>query len=190
MYKSDERAHDRKMAERLVREEEGIKIEAHEPEEDKFFRRDPDQEKNISQFMKEFPIVIKCLRGGGIKQTKEAIEAIENTLGKIKQDIARFEFERNEVVIDSTAKFDQALEVGCLKEAEEWFEKAKEMERYNDKWIDHQERKLFQAYYEMKDWVNAKRIVEGSVWASSKEGRKRRLEELSGMQYEEINSSE
>jgi hypothetical protein len=52
--------------------------------------------------------------------------------------------------------------------------------QYDDRWIDHQERKLFKAYYGKEDWSSAKRIVGGSILGSSKEGRKKTACRLGG----------
>ncbi|PLX28128.1 hypothetical protein C0583_02755 [Candidatus Parcubacteria bacterium] len=54
-------------------------------------------------------------------------------------------------------------------------------------WYDHNSRALFQAYCKICDWVVAKAVVNITVKPGSKEGRIKRLEELSGMTYGEIN---
>lgn len=92
-------------------------------------------------------------------------------------------------MIESTAGFTQALEAGRLEEAEKWLEaeKANPTKPGHDQhWADHRERELFQAYYQRKDWVSAKRVAENSVQDSSKQGRIQRLEELSGLSYDQI----
>lgn len=91
-----------------------------------------------------------------------------------------------------TSLFDQILEKGLLKEAEDILKSvAAKMEkeesfRYGKDWLDDCERKLFQAYYALKDWAGAKRVVEMSIKPESKKGRIKRLEDLSGRKYEEI----
>jgi hypothetical protein len=57
---------------------------------------------------------------------------------------------------------------------------------YDDRWFDHREREVFKNYCQRGDWFAAKRIVESSLDVRSKEGRMKRLEELSGIKYEEI----
>lgn len=131
----------------------------------------------------------RVLKEGDPDEVKETIEHIKRLLEKLERGVNYVQFgqEMKEgIVIDSTARFDKALQAGILEEAERWFEEAKGMEKYDDSWIDQQERKLFQTYYKMKDWENAKRIVESSIWAGSRKGRIKRLEELSGMRYEDI----
>lgn len=53
-------------------------------------------------------------------------------------------------------------------------------------WYDQKSRKLFQAFYNVKDWKNSKAVVELTPKTASKEGRIKRLEELSGMNYDKI----
>jgi len=87
--------------------------------------------------------------------------------------------------IKNTADFQAAIERGELEEAERFLDEVKNnreaFSNYDDRCIDHRERELFKAYYGREDWAGAKRIVEGSIKPDSKEGRKKRLEELSGM---------
>lgn len=98
--------------------------------------------------------------------------------------------EQREGDINNTAEFETAIENGRIDEAEKFLEDVKnnreEFNQYDDRWVDHQERKLFKAYYTAKDWASAKRIVESSILDSSKEGRKKRLADLSIMKYEDI----
>ena len=94
-------------------------------------------------------------------------------------------------MIRHTADFQQALKEGRLQEAEAWLNAEKtapSTPSHDERWADHRERELFQAYYKLQDWVSAKRVVESSVWDTSKNGRIRRLEELSGMRYDQIGS--
>ena len=58
--------------------------------------------------------------------------------------------------------------------------------RYDDRWIDHRERELFQAYYQAKRWADAKRIVESSLNVQTRTGRKGRLAQLAGKPYDQI----
>ncbi|PLX25532.1 hypothetical protein C0580_02310 [Candidatus Parcubacteria bacterium] len=91
-----------------------------------------------------------------------------------------------EISIESTTSFQEAIANGSLEQAETWLEEAKNLEQYDDRWLDHRERDLFKAYYQAEDWIGAKRIVEKTKNPDSQAGRKARLEELSGMKYEEI----
>ena len=92
--------------------------------------------------------------------------------------------------IKNTDGFHVAIEKGGLEAAENFLAGVKSgrerWKQYDDRWVDHRERELFQAYYTKQDWTGAKRIVESSLKEMSKEGRKKRLVELSGMKYEEI----
>ncbi len=94
--------------------------------------------------------------------------------------------ERREKVIKNTAGFREALDNGKLQEAEEWLKEVSKLEKYDDRQLDHRQRELFQAYNKAQDWAGAKRIIEDTQDQRSKEGRKSRLEELSGKKYEEI----
>lgn len=94
--------------------------------------------------------------------------------------------ERRENMIEDTAGFCKALEDGKLEEAEHWLGQASQLEKYDDRWLDHRQRELFKAFCAKKDWIGAKRVVEATKDEMSREGRKARLEELSEMKYEEI----
>ena len=59
-------------------------------------------------------------------------------------------------------------------------------EMYCEEKVMKAERELFKAYYGQEDWAAAKRIVEGSIKPDSKEGRKNRLADLAGQNYDEI----
>lgn len=88
--------------------------------------------------------------------------------------------------INSTSDFQKAIEQGLLAQAEEWLLAQEIGKKYDERWRDHQERALFKAYYAKQDWASAKRIVELSIKPKSKEDRIKRLQELSGKNYEEI----
>lgn len=107
-----------------------------------------------------------------------------------KQKLKKEGQEMEKQTIESTINFKEAVEGGELEKAEKWLSKIKENKnefpQYDDRWIDHRERELFQAYYKAEDWTGAKRIVEASANPASKEGRIRRLEELSGTKFNEI----
>ncbi|GEM_PF-1719592 len=98
--------------------------------------------------------------------------------------------EKKEGGIKNTAEFEAAIESDLLDEAENFLESVKSnrelFKQYDDRWIDHRERELFKAYCGKEDWSSAKRIVDGSISANSKEGRKKRLADLAGAKYEEI----
>ena len=91
--------------------------------------------------------------------------------------------------ITDTASFLQAVLNGQLAKAEAWLNQQKASPAkpgYDQRWVDHRERELFRAYYSRADWPSAKHIVEGSALPSSKEGRGERLQNLSGLKYEDI----
>lgn len=93
-----------------------------------------------------------------------------------------------QIEIKNTASFQEAITAGNLTAAEEWLYEAKikQEARYDERWFDHREREIFQAYCAIADWQGAKRIVEASFKEASKEGRKERLAQLSGQAYESI----
>jgi len=76
--------------------------------------------------------------------------------------------------------------VGSLGQAENWLKQKEGNDKYDQRWRDHRERELFNAYCAQQDWSEAKRIVESSVKEGSKQGRKKRLEELSELNYDEM----
>lgn len=89
-----------------------------------------------------------------------------------------------------TAEFRKALDEGRLAEAEAFLnEVAANPDRfpqYDDRWLDHRQRELFQAFCKAKDWQGAKRVVEATKDLRSKEGRLYRLEQLSDIDYDRI----
>ncbi|MFP4514618.1 MAG: hypothetical protein ACLFNO_01275 [Parcubacteria group bacterium] len=98
--------------------------------------------------------------------------------------------EKPEDKMKNTNEFREALSTGKLEEAEQFlqnvFENPENFPNYDERWLDHRQRELFQSFYQMQDWQGAKRIVENTKDVGSQEGRKARLEELSGLKYEEI----
>ena len=108
----------------------------------------------------------------------------------LKPKIEKGEQEMEKQIIESTAGFRKAIESGNLEEAEAWIDKIKSeretFPQYDDRWVDHRERELFQVYYKKEDWAGAKKIVKNSINQTSREGRTMRLEELSGMKFDEI----
>jgi len=98
--------------------------------------------------------------------------------------------ERREELITNTKEFRQALIEKRYEDAELFLTKvAKYPERYpqyDARWLDHRQRELFQEYYKAQDWVGAKRIVEATTDPFSKQGRIKRLEQLTGKKYEKI----
>lgn len=92
--------------------------------------------------------------------------------------------------IKNTAGFRETLDSGSLEKAEEFLTEVAsnpdQFPQYDDRWLDHRQRELFQSFYKSEDWQGAKRIVEATKDPRSYDGRKARLEELSGMKYDEI----
>ncbi len=76
--------------------------------------------------------------------------------------------------------------MGMIEEAEKWFESNKNNNNYDSNWRDERERNFFQYYHKKQDWGNAKRFVEMAEKKDSKEGRIKRLKELSGKNYNEL----
>ncbi|OGY88570.1 MAG: hypothetical protein A2677_01315 [Candidatus Komeilibacteria bacterium RIFCSPHIGHO2_01_FULL_52_14] len=93
------------------------------------------------------------------------------------------------MVITDTASFRAALETDP-DQAEGWLATVQanpgKFPQYDDRWLDHRQRELFQVRCKAKDWPAAKRIVEATKDPHSKEGRTKRLEELSSKLYEEL----
>jgi hypothetical protein len=98
--------------------------------------------------------------------------------------------EKKENEMKNTGDFRKALEIGNLNEAEDFLNEValdpEQFPQYDERWLDHRQRELFQAFYKVEDWQGAKRVVESTVDVLSQQGRKDRLEELSGLNYEEI----
>jgi len=90
----------------------------------------------------------------------------------------------------NTAEFRGALDGGRLAEAEDFLTEVSsnpdKFPQYDERWLDHRQRELFQVFYKSEDWQGAKRVVEATKDAHSQDGRKARLEELSGLDYDEI----
>ncbi|MCF7795112.1 hypothetical protein K9M50_02035 [Patescibacteria group bacterium] len=98
--------------------------------------------------------------------------------------------EKLEKMMKNTGEFRKALETGNLNEAENFLNEVasnpESFPQYDERWLDHRQRELFQSFYQAEDWQGAKRVVEVTADALSQQGRKDRLEELSGLNYEEI----
>lgn len=92
--------------------------------------------------------------------------------------------------MNSTAEFREAVKDGKLEEAERFLNKVasapEEFPQFDARWLDHRQRELFQAFNGRNDWAGAKRVIEATKSLESKQGRIRRLEELSGKTYVEI----
>lgn len=95
--------------------------------------------------------------------------------------------------LKDTASFQKAVSSGKQRQiaaAENWLKNVvanrEKFSKYDDRWIDHRERELFQAYCKLERWWEAKRICELSIKPESREGRIVRLEELSGKKYDEL----
>ncbi len=90
----------------------------------------------------------------------------------------------------NTAEFRNALENEQLEEAENFLKNIasnpEQFPQYDERWLDHRQRELFQAFCKAEDWQGAKRVVEATEDDRSQEGRKARLVELSEMKFEEI----
>jgi len=98
-----------------------------------------------------------------------------------------------EIRIRDTESFRKAVKIGsptALFIAGCWLHYVSvnphEYSQYDNRWMDHRDRELFQAYCRLKNWSGAKRVVECSIFEKSREGRVSRLEELSGIKYAEI----
>lgn len=98
--------------------------------------------------------------------------------------------EKKEREMKNTGEFRKALETGNLNEAENFLNEVasspENFPQYDERWLDHRQRELFQSFYRIQDWQGAKRVVESTVGVTSQQGRKDRLEELSGLNYDEI----
>jgi hypothetical protein len=90
--------------------------------------------------------------------------------------------EREEKKMKNTAEFRNALDIGKLLEAENFLTEVAsnpdQFPQYDERWLDHRQRELFQAFYKAEDWQGAKRVVEATKDARSQDGRKARLIEL------------
>ncbi len=98
--------------------------------------------------------------------------------------------EKKQEKMKSTAEFREALEAGKLESAESFLKEVasnpENFPNYDERWLDHRSRELFQSFYKIQDWQGAKRVVEATKDPRSKEGRVARLEELSGLNYDLI----
>lgn len=107
-----------------------------------------------------------------------------------RDSISTNDQEREEKAMKKTAEFRSALAGGRLKEAEKFLSDVAitpdQFPQYDDRWLDHRQRELFQEFYKIEDWQGAKRVVEATKDPRSKSGRIARLEELSEMKYEKI----
>ena len=91
--------------------------------------------------------------------------------------------------VKDTKSFREALKFD-IGAAEEWLNQIR-LDRaghpqYGDRELDHRERELFQAFCSVGDWAGAKRVVEVTADPMVKKNRMKRLEELSGLPYDQI----
>jgi len=107
-----------------------------------------------------------------------------------KENFLDNNLERKEKVMENTADFRDALDNKDFDNAEKFLTEVasnpEKFPQYDDRWVDHRQRELFQSYYKVEDWQGAKRVVEATKDSRSYAGRKARLEELSEMKYDEI----
>ena len=107
-----------------------------------------------------------------------------------KENFLDNNLERKEIVMKNTAEFRDALDSKDFDNAEKFLTEVasnpEKFPQYDDRWVDHRQRELFQSYYKVEDWQGTKRVVEATKDPRSYEGRKARLEELSKMKYDEI----
>ena len=94
-------------------------------------------------------------------------------------------------MLKNTAEFRKALDEGRLEEAENFLKEVAsnpdKFSQYDERWLDHRQRELFQSFCEIKDWTGAERVIEATKDSRSQEGRKTRLKELKKEKnYEEI----
>lgn len=93
-------------------------------------------------------------------------------------------------MINDTTSFREALHAGKLAEAEAFLMKVhsnpKEYLNYDDRWLDHRQRELFQLLLADLDWQGAKRVIEATKSYESIVGRIARLEQLSLLKFETI----
>ncbi len=94
------------------------------------------------------------------------------------------------IQISTTSEFQTAIAAGQLEAAETWLNgirlNPENWPQYDARWLDHRERELFRALCKAHYWSGAKRIVEVTADPTSKIGRLNRLEELSGLKYDQV----
>ena len=92
--------------------------------------------------------------------------------------------------VNNTATFREAIRTHCTRDAETFLNRVRTnpayFPKYDARWLDHRERELFWAFFGQSDWAGAKRVVEVTADPGAKQDRRRRLEELSGKQYDQI----
>lgn len=86
--------------------------------------------------------------------------------------------------IENTAGFDRAVKDGRIDEAEDWL--MANRERGDANWLDHRSRSIFKARHQRGDYIGAKRMVELADTEEKIALRKARLEEVSGIPYDQI----
>lgn len=89
-----------------------------------------------------------------------------------------------EKTIENTDGFKDAVSEGRLEEAENWL--MTNQNRGDARWLDHRSSELFKAYREQGDYQSAKKMVELGKDERVIEDRKKKLEEESGLPFEQI----
>jgi len=85
-------------------------------------------------------------------------------------------------------EFNCLISNGSLQAAEEILFRIRQ-KKHDEKYLESMERDLFRAYYGVKDWSGAKRIVLVTKDSTAYLGRKDRLENLSNIKFDEIPSN-
>jgi len=91
-----------------------------------------------------------------------------------------------ESTIENTSSFQEAISSGRLEEAAKWILDNRNNEKYDSRWLDHRSRELFKAARQTKNWPLAKQMAELGNGQDAIEGRRKVLEQESGLKYEQI----
>ena len=88
--------------------------------------------------------------------------------------------------IEDTATFQETISLGNLDIAANWLIANANNEKYDARWLDHRSRELFKAARQAKNWSLAKQMVELASNQDDIAGRRKVLEQESGLLYEQI----
>lgn len=86
--------------------------------------------------------------------------------------------DKEQLEISDTKTFQEAIAAGNILEAAAWFEKARNEEKYDARWIDHRSRELMKYFCETGNLDEAKKYVDDAQSEEGRSGRREKIEKL------------
>jgi len=104
----------------------------------------------------------------------KAFEKIPQSDDEIESSTQNSE-KKEQMEINDTATFQEAIESNNLQEAATWLERVKSDPKYDARWLDHRSRELMKAFCEAGQLNEAEKYIN---YAQSEDGRNGRAEKI------------